>query len=222
MIDEMSLGLAPVVVKRLIPIVTKLATDGVGVLVVEQFAPIALSIGQRAYVLSRGGIAYDGDCEALSKDPDRLLDEAKAKRIRNVFVVFHNPVYNRAGFAPIPEDTNPHSTLASYVKDFAEIIVFNGHVHTTEHFDVDGVQYFVMGGGGAEQDPILPGRTAIPRPAGYPPDLYWNGKPPIEEYNYFNFSVKPGEKTKVTLTRFRPTSSTPFEEVTLSKGGPAK
>jgi branched-chain amino acid transport system ATP-binding protein len=74
MIDEMSLGLAPVVVKRLIPIVTKLATDGVGVLVVEQFAPIALSIGQRAYVLSRGGIAYDGDCEALSKDPDRLRD----------------------------------------------------------------------------------------------------------------------------------------------------
>jgi hypothetical protein len=150
------------------------------------------------------------------------LDEAKSKRIRNVFVVFHNPVYNRSGFAPIPEDTNPHSTLASYAKDFAEIIVLNGHVHTTEHFDVDGVKYFVLGGGGAEQDPILPGRTAIPRPAGYPPELYWNGKPPIEEYNYLSFSVKPGEKTNVSLKRFRPTSSTPFEEVTLSKGGPAK
>ena len=150
------------------------------------------------------------------------LDEAKAKKIRNVFVIFHNPVYNRAGFAPIPEDTNPHATLASYAKDFAEIIVFNGHVHTTEHFDVDGVQYFVLGGGGAEQDPVLPGRTSIPRPADYPPDLYWNGKPPIEEYNYFTFNVKPGEKSKVTINRFRPTSATPFEEVTLLKGGPAK
>ncbi len=150
------------------------------------------------------------------------LDEAKAKRIRNVFVVFHNPVYNRSSFAPIPQDTNPHSTLASYVKDFAEIIVLNGHVHTTEHYDVDGVKYFVLGGGGAEQDSILPGRTAIPRPAGYPLDLYWNGKPPIEEYNYVTVSVKPGEKSKMTLKRFRPTSAMPFEEVTLTEGGPAK
>jgi branched-chain amino acid transport system ATP-binding protein len=74
MIDEMSLGLAPVVVKRLIPIVTRLAEDGAAVLLVEQFAPIALSIGQRAYVLSRGGVAYDGDCATLSSDPDHLRD----------------------------------------------------------------------------------------------------------------------------------------------------
>ncbi|MGO7675739.1 hypothetical protein ACC685_38750, partial [Rhizobium ruizarguesonis] len=45
----------------------------------------------------------------------------------SVFVVFHNPVYNRSGFEPIPEDTNPHATLASYAKDFAELVVFNGH-----------------------------------------------------------------------------------------------
>jgi hypothetical protein len=38
--------------------------------------------------------------------------------------------------------------------------------------------------GGAEQDPILPGRTSIKVPAGYPPDLYWKGQPPREEYNY--------------------------------------
>lgn len=150
------------------------------------------------------------------------LDDAKAKGIRNVFVLFHNPVYNRAGFAPIPEATNPHATLASYAKDFAEIIVLNGHVHTTEHFDVDGVQYFVLGGGGAEQDPILPGRTSIPRPAGYPVDLYWNGSPPIEDYNYLTFKVTPGQKTNVTLKRYRPTTAKPHEEVTLAKGGPTK
>jgi hypothetical protein len=143
------------------------------------------------------------------------LDDAKAKKIRNVFVTFHNPVYNRSGFAPIPEETNPHRTLASYAKDFAELVVFNGHIHTTELFDVDGVKYFVLGGGGAEQDPILPGRTAIPRPANYPPELYWKGQPPKEEYNYVLVRVVPGRKSAFTLTRFRPWSGRPFETVEL-------
>lgn len=147
------------------------------------------------------------------------LDDAKAKKIQNVFVVFHNPVYNRAGFKPIPEATNPHKTLASYAKSFTELVVVNGHVHTTELFDVDGVKYIVLGGGGAEQDPILPGRTAIPRPAGYPLDLYWQGQPPKEEYNYVMVHVTPGQKSKFTLKRFRPWSATPFEEVALF--GPA-
>ena len=48
--------------------------------------------------------------------------------------------------------------IASYAKDM-ELVVFNGHVHTTEMYDVDGVKYLMLGGGGAEQDPILPGRT---------------------------------------------------------------
>src|SRR5215469_18562517 len=55
--------------------------------------------------------------------------------------------------------------VASYAKDL-EIVVFNGHVHTTELYVVDGVKYLLLGGGGAEQDPILPGRTAIKVPAG--------------------------------------------------------
>jgi hypothetical protein len=65
----------------------------------------------------------------------------------------------------------------------------------------------VLGGGGAEQDPILPGRTSIKLPADYPPDLYWKGQPPKEEYNYVLVDVKPGEKTKFTLNRFRPWSA---------------
>ena len=54
--------------------------------------------------------------------------------------------------------------IAAYAKDI-ELVVFNGHVHTTEMYDVDGVKYLVLGGGGAEQDPILPGRTSIKMPA---------------------------------------------------------
>lgn len=143
------------------------------------------------------------------------LDDAKDKDIRNIFVTMHAPVYNRRGFAPIPEDTNPHATLASYADDFAELVVFNAHVHTTELFEVDGVKYLVLGGGGAEQDPILPGRTSIARPTGYPEDLYWKNQAPKEEYNYLTVDVTPGEPSTFTLNRFRPTSATPFEEVTL-------
>ena len=52
----------------------------------------------------------------------------------------------RAGMGPIPEVQNPHATLAAYAKDL-DIVVFNGHVHTTELFQADGVKYFVLGGG---------------------------------------------------------------------------
>jgi len=67
------------------------------------------------------------------------LDEAKAARTRKVFIAFHAPVFCRSGLGAIPEDQNPHKLLASYAKDL-DIVVFNGHVHTTELFDVDGVK----------------------------------------------------------------------------------
>jgi hypothetical protein len=137
------------------------------------------------------------------------LDDAKAKGIKKAFITFHYPVFCRAGLGPIPEADNPHKTIASYAADL-ELVVFNGHVHTTELYDVDGVKYLVLGGGGAEQDPILPGRTSIKVPSNYPPDLYWKGKPPQEEYNYVLVDVAPGEKTKFSLTRYRPGSAEPF------------
>ena len=145
------------------------------------------------------------------------LDEAKAVGIRKVFVSFHNPAFARSGMGAIPEAQNPHKTLASYAKDL-DIVVFNGHVHTTEIYDVDGVKYLLLGGGGAEQDPILPGRTSIKVARDYPQDLYWKGEPPKEEYNYLLVDVEPGRKTKFTLNRFRPWSAKPFETVELWSG----
>lgn len=142
------------------------------------------------------------------------LDEAKAAGIRKVFVSFHAPAFCRAGMGPIPESQNPHKVLASYAKDL-DIVVFNGHVHTTELFDVDGIRYLVLGGGGAEQDPVLPGRTHIKVPANYPPDGYWKGERPREDYNYLLVDVQPGQKTKFTLNRFRPQSAEPFASVEL-------
>jgi hypothetical protein len=154
--------------------------------------------------------AYD----AQMKELKTWLDEAKAAGTRKVFISFHAPAFCRAGMGPIPEVQNPHGIIASYAKDL-EIAVFNGHVHTTEQFEVDGVKYLLLGGGGAEQDPILPGRTSIKVPANYPTDLYWKNEQPKEEYNYLLVDVEPNQKTKFTLNRFRPWSAKPFESVEL-------
>lgn len=144
------------------------------------------------------------------------LDEAKAKSIKKVFISFHAPAFASCGLGPIPEPQNPHKTIAAYAKDL-DIVVFNGHVHTTELYQVDGVKYLLLGGGGAEQDPILPGRTHNPVPEGYPKDLYWNGEEPKEDYSYLHVEVTPGKPTKFTLNRFRPWSAQPFANVELFK-----
>jgi len=157
--------------------------------------------------------AYEAQMVQLKK----WLDDAKAKRIKNVFITFHAPVFCRAGMGPIPEVQNPHKIIASYAKDM-DIVVFNGHVHTTELFQADGVKYFVLGGGGAEQDPILPGRTTLPAlPADYPEDQYWKGAPPREEYNYLHVDVTPGKPTKFTIVRYRPQSAEPYATVQAFK-----
>lgn len=72
MIDEMSAGLAPVIVSRLMTAVRRLADSGVAVVLVEQFAALALAIGNRAYVLRRGTMVYEGDSKALAADPAHL------------------------------------------------------------------------------------------------------------------------------------------------------
>jgi hypothetical protein len=150
----------------------------------------------------RSPSSWDGtrpDYEAQMIELKKWLDEAKAAGTRKVFVAFHAPAFCRSGMGPIPEAQNPHKILKSYAKDL-EIVIFNGHVHTTELYEVDGVKYLLLGGGGAEQDPILPGRTSIKVPADYPPDLYWKGQPPKEDYNYLLVDVDPRQKTKFTRT----------------------
>jgi branched-chain amino acid transport system ATP-binding protein len=82
LIDEMSSGLAPTVVRRLMTAVRKLADQGLAIVLVEQFAVLALGVGDRAYVLRRGKIVYDGGCAELRDAPDRLhrlyLGDSKA------------------------------------------------------------------------------------------------------------------------------------------------
>jgi len=71
-VDELSLGLAPVVVKRLMPVIEKVAEDGTGVLLIEQFAHVALSLATTAYVIEGGEIQYSGTAAELRDTPDML------------------------------------------------------------------------------------------------------------------------------------------------------
>jgi branched-chain amino acid transport system ATP-binding protein len=66
MLDEPSLGLAPMVVQELFRVVTELnETEGLTVLVVEQNANIALDVSNRAYVLEVGRVAVEGSSQEL-------------------------------------------------------------------------------------------------------------------------------------------------------------
>jgi branched-chain amino acid transport system ATP-binding protein len=70
--DELSFGLAPVIVARLVPVLEGFAADGIGVLLIEQFTHIALRISHHAYVMERGRIRFSGAPEALRQNPDIL------------------------------------------------------------------------------------------------------------------------------------------------------
>ena len=71
-VDELSLGLAPVIVKRLLPTLEAVAASGVGVLLIEQFAHIALGLAKSAYVLEGGRIRYRGTAQELKEQPELL------------------------------------------------------------------------------------------------------------------------------------------------------
>lgn len=71
-IDELSLGLAPVVLNRLLPTIRTLAQEGIGVLLIEQFATVALALANRAHIMESGRIQYTGSAEELRQNPELL------------------------------------------------------------------------------------------------------------------------------------------------------
>ena len=74
-IDELSLGLAPVVVRRLVPALREVAAQGVGVLLIEQFTTLALSVATTAYVLVRGRIQLSEAADVLRQQPELLAEK---------------------------------------------------------------------------------------------------------------------------------------------------
>ena len=71
MVDELSLGLAPIIVERLLPVLRSIATEtGAGILVVEQHVPLVLEVADRAYLLRQGRVTFAGTAAELQGRPD--------------------------------------------------------------------------------------------------------------------------------------------------------
>jgi len=76
LVDELSMGLAPVIVEKLLPVIRKVADDtGAAVVLVEQHVMLALEIADTAMVLAHGDVALHGDAKALAAD-ERLIERA--------------------------------------------------------------------------------------------------------------------------------------------------
>ncbi len=73
LVDEMSLGLAPIIVERLLPIVRRIADEtGTGVIIVEQHVHMALEVADRAYVMSQGRVVMSGPAAELASRRELL------------------------------------------------------------------------------------------------------------------------------------------------------
>jgi len=69
LLDEPSMGLAPILVEEVFRIITRLKSEGVTMLLVEQFAAAALNVADYGYVLENGRISVHGPAESLKNDP---------------------------------------------------------------------------------------------------------------------------------------------------------
>lgn len=75
LIDEMSLGLAPVVIERLVEVIKTLRDAGLGILLIEQFTQLALDVADHCHVISQGKLQFSGVPDVLRKDRS-LLERA--------------------------------------------------------------------------------------------------------------------------------------------------
>jgi branched-chain amino acid transport system ATP-binding protein len=80
MLDEPSLGLAPLVVRDIFGIIERLRSEGTSILLIEQNARAALAVSDHGYVLETGAIALEGPADALAHDPRVIETYLGAKR----------------------------------------------------------------------------------------------------------------------------------------------
>jgi branched-chain amino acid transport system ATP-binding protein len=69
LLDEPSMGLAPLMVQRIFELIGEIAASGVSILLVEQNARLALEVCDRGYVMESGRITLTGNADSLAADP---------------------------------------------------------------------------------------------------------------------------------------------------------
>ncbi|MFP5322676.1 MAG: MFS transporter [Acidimicrobiia bacterium] len=102
MIDELSLGLAPVIVEQLLGIVRAIRDQGTTVIVVEQSVNVALTLAETAYFMEKGEIRFHGPTKELLERPDVL---------RSVFLEGAGAVDGQTGDTGATEERNPFADL---------------------------------------------------------------------------------------------------------------
>src|SRR3712207_936575 len=100
MIDELSLGLAPVIVQQLLEIVQRIHANGTTVVVVEQSVNVAITLAQRAVFLEKGEVRFDGPTADLLDRPEIL---------RAVFL--EGAAAKTSAAAAVPASTNGHRSF---------------------------------------------------------------------------------------------------------------
>ena len=135
MIDELSLGLAPVIVEQLLAMVRKIAASGVTIILVEQSVNVALELADTAYFMERGRIRFHGPTTELVERDDLL---------RSVFLgdstapTTHN---DGAGTDPI-HDAPPDASMALSVRGLSRRF---GGLSAVNQVDVDVAEREIVG-----------------------------------------------------------------------------
>jgi len=120
-IDELSLGLAPVVVGQLADLVRDVAAGGTTVLLVEQSVNIALELATTAYFMERGRIRYSGPARELLERPDLL----RAVFLHDAAPAESTPNGRTHRAEPIAATHLPALTLDGVVRRFGGVIAVN-------------------------------------------------------------------------------------------------
>ena len=102
MIDELSLGLAPVIVEQLLPVLRRLADEGVTIILVDQSVNVALTVAETAYFMEKGEIRFHGPTAELLDRPDVL---------RSVFLEGAGAAVGAGTAAPRPAVARPAATF---------------------------------------------------------------------------------------------------------------
>lgn len=102
LVDELSLGLAPIIVTQLFEILKEANRDGTTIVLVEQFVHMALGNTQRAYVLAKGEVAMENSSQALLDDPMLVASYLGEADLEAAYEETH-PEAHHAESAPEPE-----------------------------------------------------------------------------------------------------------------------
>ncbi|MEI8238610.1 MAG: MFS transporter [Actinomycetota bacterium] len=130
LIDELSLGLAPVVVGQLLPLVQRVAADGAAVILVEQSVNVALSVAERAYFMERGRIRFSGPTAELLERKDLLRSVFLSGAAEpSTVVVHHDEVVNE----------QPMLQVIDIAKAFGGNRAVNGAAFEVGHREIVGM-----------------------------------------------------------------------------------